>query len=316
MITHSISLDVRKSPSGIPPQTIVRVGDVGTQVIEARLTRDGEQYSPDGASARLDILHADGSWARCEAKVDGDRLSCTLPPAAVSVPGLCRLAYFVIVWGPDKEESTEGFQLWVLGAVDPSGAEAKAYDDQLTRLYARWSEYEAEARLSEGARASAEEERASAEGQRASAEEARAAGESARAKAEEARSSAESGRLEAERSRASAEEERAVSESSRRKSESARASAEEARASAERSRASEFSEMRESAQEAAEAATRAAAEADEAAGTASAAATGALEAAEAATAAAGMVSQDRTIFLSYETVGDVDYLTLTDESED
>ena len=35
-----------------------------------------------------------------------------------------------------------------------------------------------------------------------------------------------------------------------------------------------------------------------------------------AAAAAGMVSQDRTIFLSYETVGDVDYLTLTDESED
>lgn len=46
------------------------------------------------------------------------------------------------------------------------------------------------------------------------------------------------------------------------------------------------------------------------------AATAANEAAQKAIAAAGMVSQDKTIFLSYDNAGGVDYLTLTDESED
>ena len=42
----------------------------------------------------------------------------------------------------------------------------------------------------------------------------------------------------------------------------------------------------------------------------------ATDAAEEARAAAGMVSTDKTIFLEYETVGDVSYLTLTDKGED
>lgn len=46
------------------------------------------------------------------------------------------------------------------------------------------------------------------------------------------------------------------------------------------------------------------------------AASDATDAAEEARAAAGMVSQDKTIFISYDQVGDIDYLTLTDESED
>ena len=46
------------------------------------------------------------------------------------------------------------------------------------------------------------------------------------------------------------------------------------------------------------------------------AASDATDAAEEARAAAGMVSQDKTIFISYDLVGDIDYLTLTDESED
>ena len=40
------------------------------------------------------------------------------------------------------------------------------------------------------------------------------------------------------------------------------------------------------------------------------------EGAEEARAAAGMVSTDKTIFLAYQTVGDIEYLTLVDESED
>lgn len=56
--------------------------------------------------------------------------------------------------------------------------------------------------------------------------------------------------------------------------------------------------------------------ANTAASAANDAADDAAEAAEEARAAAGMVSEDKTIFLEYETVGDVSYLTLTDQGED
>lgn len=68
--------------------------------------------------------------------------------------------------------------------------------------------------------------------------------------------------------------------------------------------------------DAAAAANAAAGSANAAASSANSAATEAEDAAAEAIAAAGMVSQDKTIFLSYDTVGDIDYLTLTDESED
>ncbi len=67
---------------------------------------------------------------------------------------------------------------------------------------------------------------------------------------------------------------------------------------------------------AAGAANTAAGTANTAAASASRAADDAAEAAEEARAAAGMVSTDKTIFLEYETVGDVSYLTLTDQGED
>lgn len=63
-------------------------------------------------------------------------------------------------------------------------------------------------------------------------------------------------------------------------------------------------------------ANTATAAANTAASNANEAASDATDAAEEARAAAGMVSQDKTIFISYDLVGDIDYLTLTDESED
>lgn len=56
--------------------------------------------------------------------------------------------------------------------------------------------------------------------------------------------------------------------------------------------------------------------ANSAASSANSAASDARDAAEEAIAAAGMVSQDKTIFISYDQVGDINYLTLTDKSED
>lgn len=68
--------------------------------------------------------------------------------------------------------------------------------------------------------------------------------------------------------------------------------------------------------DAAAAANAAAGSANTAASSANSAAAEAEDAAAEAIAAAGMVSQDKAIFLSYDTVGDIDYLTLTDKSED
>lgn len=58
------------------------------------------------------------------------------------------------------------------------------------------------------------------------------------------------------------------------------------------------------------------ASATSAAGKAGEAAADAVAAAEEARAAAGMVTQDKTIFMEYETVGGVRYLTLTDKGDD
>lgn len=71
-----------------------------------------------------------------------------------------------------------------------------------------------------------------------------------------------------------------------------------------------------SANKATTAANSAASSASSAASSANSAASDARDAAEEAIAAAGMVSQDKTIFISYDQVGDINYLTLTDESED
>ena len=63
-------------------------------------------------------------------------------------------------------------------------------------------------------------------------------------------------------------------------------------------------------------ASAAAATASTAAGKAGEAAADAVAAADEARAAASMVTQDKTIFMEYETVGGVRYLTLTDKGDD
>lgn len=189
-VTHEITLEVNKSTSLVPPRVVVRVGDVASQTIKAQLRNDGASYTPTG-SARLDILKADGTWARCTATISGSTVSCTLPSQAVSSPGLARLAHFVFYTGTTRAESTEGFELRILPAVDTSDPEEAAdyYDDMLTQLYQKWLAYEEEAEKNEEARVSAENTRKSNETARQSAESTRASQESARVSAESSRSS-------------------------------------------------------------------------------------------------------------------------------
>ena len=188
-VTHEITLEVNKSTSLVPPRVVVREGDVATQTISAQLMNDGEKYTPSGLTARLDILKADGTWARCTASISGSIVKCTLPSQAVSSPGLARLAHFVLYSGTSKAESTEGFELRILPAVDTSDPEAASeyYDDMLTKLYEKWEAYEKKAESQESARVSAENARKSNEAARQKAEETRESQEEARATAEENR---------------------------------------------------------------------------------------------------------------------------------
>lgn len=163
-ITHNIILEMNKSTALVPPRVVVRVGDVATQIIKAQLKNDGANYTPTG-SARLDILKADGTWARCTASISGSTVSCTLPSQAVSSPGMARLAHFVFYSGTAKAESTEGFELRILPAVDTSDPEeaSEYYDDMLTQLYEKWQAFEKQAESQEQARVTAENTRKSNE---------------------------------------------------------------------------------------------------------------------------------------------------------
>ena len=245
-ITHNLTLDVHKRTSRIPPEVVVRQGESGTETIVASITKDGEAYPSGLSSVRLDILHADGTWARVAGTKSGSTVTVTLPSAALSSHGLCKLAHLVFFNTSDTNvETTEGFLLRILQAVDASNADeqAKDYDDLLTKLWRKWDAYEQAAEKQEFARAraesgrvSAEQERVTAEGGRVSAESARASAETERATADGKRSTAEAARADAEGSRATAEGKRASAEAARANAEAARASAETARIAAETKR--------------------------------------------------------------------------------
>ena len=189
MPTHKLTLEVHKRTSRIPQQVVVRQGEAGTQAIEAEIVDDGSAYTSSLPSVRLDIMRADGRWARVTATKSGSKTKCTLPSEALSSPGLCRLAHFVFFSGATKAETTEGFELRILPAVDTSDAhkEAEHYDDLLTALWEKWEAYEKKAESQEAARVSAENTRK--------------ANETARQKAEETRESQEEARVTAEKNR-------------------------------------------------------------------------------------------------------------------
>lgn len=236
-ITHNLTLDVHKRTSRIPPEVVVRQGESGTETIVASITKDGEAYTSGLSSVRLDILHADGTWARVTGTKSGSTVTVTLPSAALSSHGLCKLAHLVFFDASNADvESTEGFLLRILQAVDGSGQGSQDYDDRLDALYKKWLAYEREAEASESARVSAEAGRVGAEASRAGAESARAGNETARVSAETGRATAEGTRQAKEAERQAAEAARAAAEGKRASVETSRASAEAARADAETAR--------------------------------------------------------------------------------
>lgn len=139
MINHGIALDMRKRPGTVPQRVTVRRGETQTQKITASLTVDGTAYTPTYQSARLCVLHADGTWARCAATVGTVSVSATLAPEAVNGTGRCRLAYFEFYSANGASETTEDFALVILGNVDGTTGPAVSYDQELDELYRKWS---------------------------------------------------------------------------------------------------------------------------------------------------------------------------------
>jgi hypothetical protein len=137
MINHQIALDMRKRPGTVPQRVTVRRGETQTQKITASLTVDGATYTPTCQLARLCVLHADGTWARCSATVGTGTVSVTLPPQAVNGAGRCRLAYFEFCG--TGSETTEDFALVILGSVDGSGGQSEDYDNELDALKREWA---------------------------------------------------------------------------------------------------------------------------------------------------------------------------------
>lgn len=154
MITHSITLDVKKRISQIPPQVVCRQGENSTQKISASIVNDGVAYTSSCSSVRLDILHADNTWAEVAASKSGSTVTCTLPSAALNSHGLCKLAHFVFFTGNTVVESTEGFELRILPAVTPKDDEGKSenYENIFADLYEKWQKLETKAEKNETTR--------------------------------------------------------------------------------------------------------------------------------------------------------------------
>lgn len=139
MINHAIALDMRKRPGTVPQRVTVRRGETQTQKVTAALSADGTAYTPTYQSARLCVLHADGTWARCSATVGTASVSATLAPEAVNGVGKCRLAYFEFYNANGASETTEDFALVILGSVDGSGGQSEDYDNELDALRREWA---------------------------------------------------------------------------------------------------------------------------------------------------------------------------------
>lgn len=138
MINHAIALDMRKRPGTVPQRVTVRRGETQTQKVTAALSTDGTAYTPTYQSARLCVLHSDGTWARCAATVGTASVSATLAPEAVNGVGKCRLAYFEF-YANGASETTEDFALVILGSVDGSGGQSEDYDNELDALQREWA---------------------------------------------------------------------------------------------------------------------------------------------------------------------------------
>lgn len=303
MAMHEMTLDVDKSTALAAEIITARAGDSGT-VIKASILKNGEEIT-GATDARFIALKPDRTYADQSASVSGNTVTVTLDPKFLSASGIIKTAYFRVTIG-GKVETTQDIWINVLpDAESQADAPTDAYISEVEALISQLTSIKSQMQT---ATSSANSAAASANDAAADATDA----------AEEARAAADS--VDASKTAATQAADRANDAADA--AEGAASSANEAAARATESAAdaddaaSAANAATVEAKAAARTASSAAGAANTAAVSANDAAADATEAAEEARAAAGMVSQDKTIFLEYEQVGDVKYLTLTDESED
>ncbi len=129
-----LQLDIDKGYRSVPKRVFVRVGDVGSHVIQATITERGEAVSLTGYSVRLEVQKPDGTYYMQTATVSGSVASVTLGSQAVSAEGVATHAYFSVYSGTTWVCSTEDFDLIVLGKVDVEGPASQSFYDYLIEV--------------------------------------------------------------------------------------------------------------------------------------------------------------------------------------
>lgn len=268
MTTYAIELRMEKSIQRITQPICVRINENETQLVRAKLLRDGKPYEVQCDSAELHLLRDDGTWSHLEASVSGTSVACTIKANQLGKSAQNACAYFFFKKGT-QTETTESFQVRIERAAIDTEASDAFFDASMNAIATKWGAYEAAAEVEESARQDAERKRKQAEQQRISAEQLRVQAEQARVQAESNRVNTESARKQSEQERAQAEQQRANAEgnrasaeqqrisaegnrddeeSKRDEAESRRNNAEQERTSAEQSRQSRFNEMLDAAQ--------------------------------------------------------------------
>ncbi len=119
MIEHVVALDMRKG-TGRPAQLVtVRLGESRTQRVVAALTDAGAPYAPGCDSARLLARMRSGARLDAAATVSSSEVSAVLPLGDLTAPDRSRAAYFQLEWADGRTETTEDFDIDVIGG-DPS----------------------------------------------------------------------------------------------------------------------------------------------------------------------------------------------------
>ena len=278
MNVQRLTLDLNKSSVPRGRVTIAQCDHDGTTV-EAEIYDNGVAVDTSGLSAYLVMRLPDGRhYYRVPATLDGHVATALMDEAyAATVTGTTEIAYFELVGSGEVVYSTSRFAVRVLPSATAGATVPETWDGEVERLIQQLDE------MAESSREIIDD----------------------LTTLEETVGASEQGRVAAESDRVSAETARANAET-------ARANAEQGRVTAESARVTEFDTLKAESQAATSAATSATSAANTAANNANQAAEDARQAAE---EARGAISPELTLYLTYDQVGDTEYLTLVDASE-
>ncbi|MEG0303725.1 BppU family phage baseplate upper protein, partial [Gordonibacter sp.] len=122
MATHNLRLDTSKQLA-LPIGIDARVGEVGSCVIVAEITNNGEPMSLVGYTARFECCKPDKTVVRdAKCTIAGNKITYTLDKSATAVPGLVNVAYFALLKGSDVIETTANIAIRVMPSAESAGS--------------------------------------------------------------------------------------------------------------------------------------------------------------------------------------------------